>query len=104
MAENRTAKEKSDAEGSEFIQNLLQIAVFLAVKEHLLCLCCSLSLSGPIGPGPELPSTIFLRQLACPLPVPGAFVIRALFRATEGKIKFTALGFRFEGASGPIVM
>jgi hypothetical protein len=40
------------------------------------------------------------------LPVAGLFllVIIALFRSTEGTIKFEALGFKFEGASGPIVM
>jgi len=27
-----------------------------------------------------------------------------VFRTTEGQIKFDALGFHFEGASGPIVM
>jgi hypothetical protein len=40
------------------------------------------------------------------LPVAGLFslVVIALFRSTEGTIKFEALGFKFEGASGPIVM
>jgi hypothetical protein len=33
-----------------------------------------------------------------------AFLIIAMFRSTEGKIKFRGLGFSFEGASGPIVM
>ena len=34
----------------------------------------------------------------------GAFIVVALFRKVEGLIKFNALGFKFEGASGPIVM
>ena len=40
------------------------------------------------------------------LPVAGLFSLGviALFRTTEGTIKFEALGFKFEGASGPIVM
>jgi hypothetical protein len=34
----------------------------------------------------------------------GAFTVVALFRTTEGKIKFEAFWLKFEGASGPIVM
>src|SRR5271168_850455 len=34
----------------------------------------------------------------------GAIIICALFRSSEGAIKFRGLGFTFEGASGPIVM
>lgn len=33
-----------------------------------------------------------------------AFIIVALFRTTEGKIRFRVLALDFEGASGPIVM
>jgi hypothetical protein len=34
----------------------------------------------------------------------GAFVVATLFRTTEGQIKFQAPGFKFAGASGPIIM
>jgi hypothetical protein len=39
-----------------------------------------------------------------PLAALFSFVIVALFRTTEGKIKFQFVGFKFEGASGPIIM
>ncbi len=40
------------------------------------------------------------------LPIAGvfAFLIVALFRSTEGQIKFSLVGVTFEGAAGPIVM
>ena len=33
-----------------------------------------------------------------------AFIVVSLFKTTDGKIKFSGLGFTFEGASGPILM
>jgi len=40
------------------------------------------------------------------LPAAGlfAFLIVAIFESTAGKIAFSALGLKFEGAAGPIVM
>jgi hypothetical protein len=45
-------------------------------------------------------------QASVGLPVAGvfAFLVVALFRTTEGQIKFEALGLKFEGAAGPIIM
>jgi hypothetical protein len=45
-------------------------------------------------------------QASVGLPVAGvfAFLVVAPFRTTEGRIKFEALGFKFEGAAGPIIM
>ncbi|MBR0735302.1 hypothetical protein JQ581_00050 [Bradyrhizobium liaoningense] len=53
-------------------------------------------------------STVSFDHFAATIGLPGAaaaaFIIVALFRTTEGQIKLEALGFKFEGAAGPIVM
>lgn len=46
----------------------------------------------------------FQATIGLPAAALAAFVVVALFRTTEGKIKFSGLSFHFEGASGPIVM
>jgi hypothetical protein len=46
----------------------------------------------------------FPATIGLPFAAVAAFVICSLFRTTEGRIRFSALGVRFEGASGPIVM
>ncbi|WP_431203000.1 hypothetical protein ACQ86E_29700 [Bradyrhizobium betae] len=46
----------------------------------------------------------FAATVGLPSAAAGAFIIVALFRTTEGQIKFEGLGFKFEGASGPIIM
>src|SRR3989442_1468555 len=40
------------------------------------------------------------------LPVAGlfAFLVVALFRSTEGRVRFEVFGLKFDGASGPIVL
>ncbi len=45
-------------------------------------------------------------QAAIGLPVAGvfAFLVVALFRTTEGRIRFEVLGLKFDGAAGPIIM
>jgi hypothetical protein len=48
--------------------------------------------------------THFASVIGLPCAAAAAFVIIALFRVTEGRIKFEVIGFKFEGASGPIVM
>lgn len=52
--------------------------------------------------------TIMLQNFAVALGIPaagvGALLIVALFRTTEGQIRFELWGLKFEGASGPIVM
>jgi len=53
-------------------------------------------------------SSIVFKHFPVTIGLPAAglasFVVVALFRTTEGKIKFSGLSFHFEGASGPIVM
>ena len=39
-----------------------------------------------------------------PIAVVGAATVVAIFRTVEGPIRFEVVGFKFEGASGPIVM
>src|SRR5947209_2792660 len=46
----------------------------------------------------------FPATIGLPFAAAAAFIIIALFRSTEGRIEFGGLGFKFEGASGPIVM
>ncbi|AWL99580.1 hypothetical protein [Bradyrhizobium amphicarpaeae] len=46
----------------------------------------------------------FPATIGLPFAAAASFIIIALFRSTEGQIKFSGLGFNFEGASGPIVM
>jgi F0F1-type ATP synthase membrane subunit a len=45
-------------------------------------------------------------QATIGLPVAGvfAFLVVALFRTTEGRIRFEVLGLKFDGAAGPIIM
>ena len=45
-------------------------------------------------------------QAAVGLPVAGvfAFLLVALFRTTEGRIRFEVVGLKFDGAAGPIIM
>lgn len=51
---------------------------------------------------------IMYRHLAMVLGVPGsviaAFVLVTVLEQVSGQIKFEGLGFKFEGASGPIIM
>ncbi len=42
--------------------------------------------------------------IGMPMSAIAAFCIVTLLRATSGPIEFEALGFKFRGASGPIVM
>ncbi len=46
----------------------------------------------------------FPATIGLPLAGAASFVIIALFRTTEGPIKLEAIGIKFEGASGPILM
>jgi hypothetical protein len=46
----------------------------------------------------------FVACVALPLAGVFALLVVALFRSTEGRIQFAFLGFKFEGASGPIIM
>lgn len=46
----------------------------------------------------------FLALVGMPFCALFALVVITLFRATYGDIEFEALGFRFKGASGPIVL
>jgi hypothetical protein len=46
----------------------------------------------------------FPATIGLPCAAAASFTIVSLFRTTEGKITFQALGFKFEGASGPIIM
>lgn len=39
-----------------------------------------------------------------PLAAVGAFIVVVLLRHTNGPVEFEGLGFRFRGASGPVVM
>jgi hypothetical protein len=45
-------------------------------------------------------------QATVGLPVAGifAYLLVALFRTTEGRIRFEVIGFKFDGAAGPIIM
>jgi hypothetical protein len=45
-------------------------------------------------------------QATVGLPVAGvfAFLLVALFRTTEGRIRFEVIGVKFDGAAGPIIM
>lgn len=54
--------------------------------------------------GGTLISEHFTALVGLPAAFGAAFVVVALFRTVEGRIVFSALGFKFEGASGPIVM
>jgi hypothetical protein len=42
--------------------------------------------------------------IGLPVAAAGALMIVIFLRTTEGRIKFEAFGFKFEGASGPIVL
>jgi hypothetical protein len=44
----------------------------------------------------------FAAVVGLPCAAAASFIVIALFRTTEGKIKFDAFGFKFEGASGPV--
>lgn len=104
MPDHRTAREKRDEGGSEYIQNMLQIAVFVIVvgAVGLFVLFIIAEWTNPAWSNvafEHFPATVGLPAAAA-----GAFVICALFRTAEGKIRFAALGLRFEGASGPIIM
>ncbi|QND41120.1 hypothetical protein HB771_34105 (plasmid) [Rhizobium leguminosarum bv. viciae] len=46
----------------------------------------------------------FPATVGLPCAAAGSFIVIALFRVTEGTIKFKGPGFEFEGASGPIVL
>jgi hypothetical protein len=46
----------------------------------------------------------FPATVGLPLAATASFIVIALFRTTEGQIKFEGLRFKFEGASGPIIM
>lgn len=46
----------------------------------------------------------FAATVGVPAAAAGALVVVALFRTAEGRIKFEVIGFKFEGASGPIIM
>jgi hypothetical protein len=46
----------------------------------------------------------FRATVGLPTAAAASFTVAALFRTTEGQIKFEALTLKFEGASGPIVM
>jgi hypothetical protein len=104
MSDSRTERQKTDEEGSEFIQNVLQIAVFVAVfgAFALFVLFIVAEWTNPAWSNvafEHFPATVGLPAAAA-----AAFVVCALFRTAEGKIRFAILGLRFEGASGPIVM
>lgn len=46
----------------------------------------------------------FPAVLGLPAAASGAFLVVTLLRNTEGPLEFEGLGFRFKGASGPVVL
>jgi hypothetical protein len=46
----------------------------------------------------------FAATIGLPAAAAGAFVIIAVIRQTDGPLEFEALGVKFRGASGPIIL
>ena len=58
---------------------------------------------------PETPVTKVILEhfpatFGLPLAAGGAFILVVLLRHTQGPIEFEGLGFKFRGASGPVVL
>jgi hypothetical protein len=104
MPKSQFDREKLDAEGSEFIQNVLQIAVFVAVVGAFLLFALFIYFEWTNPAWRTVAFDHFPATVGLPAAAAGAFVVCALFRTAEGKIKFAVFNVHFEGASGPIVM
>lgn len=91
-------------EGREFAQNLLQIAVFIAVVGSLVLFAAFIVAEWTNQHWNNVAFDHFPATVGLPAAAAGSLIICTLFRTVEGKITFSVLGLKFEGASGPIIM
>ncbi len=105
MTESEPPTSARDKEGSEFIQNSIQVAVGATVLGGLVFFVLfAISEWNNTAAWSKVEFGHFAATIGLPLSAVGAFVVCTLLRTAEGKIRFSAPGFKFEGASGPIVM
>ena len=74
---------------------------------YFLCLIVYHSIWGPVAPANWV--TMIMQQhwpavVGLPMSAIAAFCIVSLLRVTNGPIEFEGLGFKFHGASGPVVL
>jgi hypothetical protein len=91
------------AGNSDFAQRWVKFIVIwnIIIAIGLWWTCFFLTWPGELVP---IYFTHFPVTVGIPCAMTGAFIICALFRTIDGRIKFGGLGFTLEGAAGPIIM
>lgn len=99
-----TNRPHGEGDGSLFMQKVLNISAALAVFGAFILFALFIVVEFSNQGWQTAVFDHFAATVGLPCAAAGAFIICTLFRTAEGKIQFSALGFKFEGASGPIVM